>query len=153
MLNKRVSSTSYASTLAESRPSAMNGGRGIALSPALSRSRERGMRSSCASFMLVPAGKRDETHRQYLAGGQRAILLFFHQHQVLGHELRAERDHHAAAWLQLLEQRRRHMACGSRHHDRVERRRLRPAVVAIAHPGLHVAVAERFQPLARLLPE
>ena len=66
--------------------------------------------------------------------------------QMLGEEGAAHRDHHAPARLKLGDERRRHVARGSGHHDDIEGRVLRPAVVAVACPHGHVVVAERLEP-------
>ena len=51
---------------------------------------------------------------------------------------RADRDHHQAARLQLLQQRRRHVVDAAGHDDLVEGRGLFPAVVAVGRLGLDV---------------
>ena len=64
--------------------------------------------------------------------------VLLHQHELLRGEGPADRDHHAPAGLQLLDQRRRDVARRRGDHDAVERRGLRPAVIAVGHLGLDV---------------
>ncbi len=75
------------------------------------------------------------------AGGDRSVGPLGLGH--LEHALRAgraDRDHHQAAGLELLQQRRRHMVDTAGHDDLVERTRLFPAVVAVGVLGLDVLV-------------
>ena len=63
------------------------------------------------------------------------------QHEVLKREGRAERDHHAAAGLQLADQRRRDLARRGSDNDAIKRLRLLPAVIAVTRPRCDVAIA------------
>ena len=57
-------------------------------------------------------------------------------------ELAPQGDHDPPAFLQLLDQRRRDLGRGAGDDDRVERRRLGPAGVAVADPGVDVVVPQ-----------
>src|SRR5512132_437800 len=81
------------------------------------------------------AGERHEAHRQQLAGGNRAVLALFDEHQMLDEERTAHRNDHASARPQLLDQRRWNVARRGGDDDAVERRRFLPAVVSVA--GAH----------------
>lgn len=63
----------------------------------------------------------------------------------------AHRNHHAAARLELLDERRRHVAGRNGDHEAVEGRAFRPAVVAVADPGRNLVVAEPIDAWSVLL--
>ena len=71
-----------------------------------------------------------------------------HDHQLL--RQRADRNDHAPAGLELLDQRRRDVVGRRGDDDGVERRRLRPAHVAVADARLDVRIAEPRQRRRRL---
>ena len=95
------------------------------------------------------AGHRDEAHREDgFALQLRAALA--QQVEVLLTGL-ADRDDHAAAIPELVDQRLRNVIRGAGDDDRVEGRGFQPALVAIAVPYPDVAVAESGE-IARRLP-
>ena len=69
----------------------------------------------------------------------------FSQQDQLLRARRPHRNDHPPALLELVDQRLRHVIRRARHDDRIERRRLRPALVAIARAHVDVAIAEPLQ--------
>src|SRR3546814_2872696 len=59
--------------------------------------------------------------------GDPAVHILGEQHEVLDRRLGPDRDDHATAGGELLDERPRDVGCGRGHHDAVERRRLGPA--------------------------
>ena len=70
----------------------------------------------------------------------------FDQQQLLRHEPAADRDDHAPAWAQLLDQRRWYVTAGCRHDDGIERRMLFPAIVAVTKTRRNIVVTETLEP-------
>jgi hypothetical protein len=70
--------------------------------------------------------------------------------ELLGARVGADRDHHAAADLELLLQRSRNLGAASRHDDSVVGRVLGPAQRAVGVQHVHVVVAEIGKFLRRL---
>src|SRR5467141_1366519 len=101
-----------------------------------------------AGLILSPGGdsslagnERHEAYWQHVALVVSAVGAPGDELQILD-VAAADRDHHPAARLQLLDQRLQHARRGSRDHDAVERRLLRPAAVAVADLDLDVPIPE-----------
>ncbi len=94
---------------------------------------------SAASFW-ASAGHGDEQGRPEHLVDELAVLLD-HQVDPLV-ELAAQGDDHPAPFLELLDERGGDLGRGAGDDDRVERRGLGPARVAVADPGVDVRVAE-----------
>src|SRR4029077_15655836 len=98
---------------------------------------------------LLPGNKRHEAHRQDPPFLQRSVGALLDQPQVLDLARAADRDHHAAAGLELRHERGRYIRRGGGDDNGVERRFLRPALVAVTDLYFDVAVTEFFQTLRR----
>src|SRR3546814_17763407 len=70
--------------------------------------------------------------------GDPAVHILGEQHEVLDRRLGPDRDDHATAGGELLDERPRDVGCGRGHHDAVERRRLGPDRIAVADARLDV---------------
>ena len=119
--------------------------RGCALSRVVEAPDDAGS-ARAATVARAGTGQRHEAHRQHDGARQRAIGVLANQQQVLSERARVDRDDHAPARLQLRDQRLGNVRrCGG-DDDRVERRALRPAGVAVADAHHDVAVAVRGEP-------
>ena len=80
------------------------------------------------------AGQRHKADGAKLPGNDLSLFGLFEQQKCLRHEAAAHRDNHSATRLQLFNQRRWHVAGGSRDDDGIERSVLFPAVIAVTEP-------------------
>src|SRR5436190_9810538 len=95
---------------------------------------------SFSSESLLPKGprilssrnERHESHRKHVLLLHGAVGLARDQQQLLHLPALADRNHHPAAWLELVDKGLRHPWRGGRDDDPVERPFLRPALVAVA---------------------
>jgi hypothetical protein len=126
MENIRISTTSYARMAADSRKTA-----------ALPRL----------------ASQRHEGHGRDAARADLAGRVLLHYHEPLLVKRVSQRDDHAPARLELLNQRRWNVVGGRRHDNRVKRRVLFPAEIAVGKLDLHLVVAEPFEPVRGRLGE
>src|SRR5262249_58080422 len=103
--------------------------------------------------LLAAAGQWHEAYWKQLSSCYPPVgRVTLHQHEVLNREWRADRDHHPALRLQLADQRRRDLArCGG-DDDAVKRRRLLPAVIAIAPAWPDIAITQPPQPPGSAVP-
>jgi hypothetical protein len=89
--------------------------------------------------------------------GQKPVKLLYsklplflgHQSQGLVKDGAAERNDQSSALFQLFDKRRRNMIGGSRNHDCVKRRMVRPAEIAVRIFDINISVAEFLQPGSR----
>jgi len=93
-------------------------------------------------LVLGPAGHRYESDR---AADLLPIALGGARYHFELLEIVAHRDDEAPADFELFEQRRRNFFRRGRHHDGIERRRLRPAAITVAEAEVDVSVAEAGQ--------
>jgi hypothetical protein len=70
-----------------------------------------------ATALAAPAGQRDELDRQEPTGVHPFLCVLLDQHQALGHEGWPNRNDHAAARLELLDQWRRNVTCCRGYDD------------------------------------
>src|SRR5262249_20833775 len=92
------------------------------------------------------ASERHEPDRQHAALDSLAVAALLDDHEILAAEpLLADRDHHAAARSELIDQGLRHVVRRGGDDDGIERCRIRPTQIPIADARLDVAVAELLQ--------
>src|SRR5260370_30277237 len=81
---------------------------------------------------LISAGKRHELHGKELSCPDLSLTIDLDQDKVLEGERSADRDHHSAARLELLNQRRRNLARRRGDDNAVGQCRPLPTVIAVA---------------------
>ena len=87
-------------------------------------------------------GQWDKTYGKYQACGDIIVTVFFDDHELLGHEAAADRDHHTAARLQLRNQGRRDViGCGG-NDDGIKGRMRLPALVAVTDSSFNILIAQ-----------
>src|SRR5688572_32095740 len=98
------------------------------------------MRLSPARFLSASTCERHEGYRQELACCHPPGLVLLDKHELLHREAAADRDCHATAGLELLDERWRDVARSRGDDDAVKGCRLGPTVIAVARAGFDVPV-------------
>ena len=82
-----------------------------------------------------------------------SLPCFSTQPNALGKPVLRQGDHHPAAVLELIDQRLGNLLRGARDDDRVEGRRIGPALVAVADAGMDIRVTQFLVDLGRSFAE